>query len=197
VPDSDIRLIATPQPWNAGWLAIHTRHQHESLAARSLVYKGFEVFLPQYTCVRQWSDRTREVSAPLFPGYVFLRGELAYQVRILTTPGVLGLVGFAGAPAIIPDAEIEAVRQTLARRVRVEPHPFLKCGDWVRVKAGPLEGIEGILVRNKKQFRLVLSVQLLQRSAAVEVDAWAVERAPRHERPGAASSYTLSPCPCV
>ena len=181
----------------AGWLAIHTRYQHENLAARSLDYKGFEVFLPQYTSVRKWSDRTKELSAPLFPGYVFLRGELEHQLRILTTPGVLGLVGFAGVPAIIPDAEIDAVRRTVERRLRVEPYPFLKCGDWVRVKDGPLEGVEGILMRNKKQLRLVLSVQLLQKSVAVEVDAWMVERAPRHERPGAARSFDLSPCPCA
>jgi transcription antitermination factor NusG len=105
-------------------------------------------------------------------------------------------VGFAGVPAIIPDTEIEAVRQSVEQRARVEPYPFLKCGDWVRVTAGPLEGIEGILVRNKKQFRLVLSVQLLQKSAAVEVDAWAVERAPRHNQLTLASSVTLHPSPC-
>ena len=197
MPVSKSRSLEEPRPWSAGWLAIHTRHQHESLAARSLAYKGFEVFLPQYTSVRQWSDRTRELSAPLFPGYVFLRGELEHQIGILTTPGVLGLVGFAGIPAIIPDAEIEAVRQTLARRVHVEPYPFLNCGDWVRVKDSPLEGIEGILVRKKGQFRLVLSVQLLQKSAAVEVDAWSIERAPRHKQHGSASCFALNPCPCA
>jgi len=197
VLNSDTRLHKDSPPWSTGWLAVHTRHQHESLAARSLTYKGFEVFLPLYISVRQWSDRIRELSAPLFPGYVFLRGELKQQIGILTTPGVLGLVGFAGVPAIIPDAEIEAVRQALARRVQVEPYPFLKCGDWVRVKDGPLEGLEGILVRHKKQFRLVLSVQLLQKSAAVEVDAWSVERAPKHERPGSVSSFTLNPCSCA
>ena len=193
----DTKPLEDYRQWSAGWFAIHTRYQHENLAARSLAYKGFEVFLPQYTSVRQWSDRTKELSAPLFPCYVFLRGELEQRLRILTTPGVLGLVGFAGVPAIIPDAEIEAVRQTIARRVHVEPYPFLKCGDWVRVKGGPLEGIEGILVRNKKQFRLVLSVQLLQKSAAVEVDAWMVERAPRHERRGSGRSFTFNPCPCA
>ena len=154
----------------------------------------------RYSCLntlarRQWSDRTRELSAPLFPCYVFLRGELEHHIRILTTPGVLGLVGFAGAPAIIPDAEIEAVRQSVRQFARIEPYPFLKCGDWVRVKCGPLEGIEGILVRNKKQFRLVLSVQLLQKSAAVEVDAWMVERAPRIDRLAPVSSATLHSCP--
>ena len=197
MPNSNTRSLAEPRSLSAGWVAIHTRHQHESLAARSLAYKGYEVFLPQYTSVRRWSDRTRELSAPLFPGYVFLRGEREHHIGILTTPGVLGLVAFAGVPAIIPDAEIEAVRQPLARRVQVEPYPFLKCGDWVRVKDGPLEGIEGILVRHKKQYRLVLSVQLLQKSAAVEVNAWSVERAPRHERPGSATSFTLTPCPCA
>jgi len=187
--------LEASRQWSAGWLAIHTRYQHENLAARSLAGKGFEVFLPQYTSVRRWSDRTKELSAPLFPCYVFLRGEIEKQIRILTTPGVLGLVGFAGVPAIIPDAEIEAVRQTVARRVHVEPYPFLKCGDWVRVKDGPLEGIEGTLVRHKKQFRLVLSVQLLQKSAVVEVDAWSVEGAPRPERREFESSCTFDPCP--
>jgi transcription antitermination factor NusG len=195
VPYTDSRSPEEPRARSAGWLAIHTRHQHESLVARSLAYKGLEVFLPQYTTVRKWSDRTRELSAPLFPGYVFLRGEPEHQLRILTTSGVLGVVGFAGVPAIIPEVEIEAVRQTLSRRVHIEPHPFLNCGDWVRVKDGPLEGLEGILVRKKTQFRLVLSVQLLQQSAAVEVDVWAIERAPRHREPASASSLTLAPRP--
>ena len=192
---SNTSSVEEPRQGSPGWLAIHTRHQHESLAARSLVYKGFEVFLPQYTSVRQWSDRTRELSAPLFPGYVFLRGAPEHQIRILTTPGVLSVVGFSGIPAIIPDVEIESVRQTVERRVHVEPYPFLNCGDWVRVKNGPLEGIEGILVRKKNQFRLVLSVQLLQKSAAVEVDAWSIERAPRHEQHGSAKSFSLTSCP--
>jgi transcription antitermination factor NusG len=144
-----------------------------------LARKGFEVFLPLYTTIRHWSDRTREVSLPLFPSHLFLRGGLDRRLSILTAPGVHSLVGFAGVPAVIPDVEIEAVRQTIARPVPVEPYPFLKCGDWVRVKAGPLEGIEGILVRYKKLFRLVLSVHLLKKSVCVEVDAWMVEPAPR------------------
>ena len=180
---------------SAGWLAIRTRHQHEKLVARSLAFKGFEVFLPLYNRIRQWSDRTKVLSAPLFPGYVFLRGQLEQEIRILTTPGVLGLVGFGGAPAIIPEAEIEAVRQTIARRVQVEPYPFLKCGDWVRVKSGPLEGLEGILVRYKRQFRLVLSVQLIQKSVAVEVDVWMVERAPKLEGRGTGHAFTFESRP--
>ncbi len=192
---SEHKPLEASRRWSVGWLAIHTRYQHENLAARSLACKGFEVFLPQYTSVRRWSDRTKELSAPLFPCYVFLRGELEQQIRILTTPGVLGLVGFAGIPAVIPDPEIEAVRQTVARRVHIEPYLFLKCGDWVRVKNGPLEGIEGTLVRDKKQFRLVLSVQLLQKSAVVEVDAWSVERAPRPEQRESERSCSFDTCP--
>jgi len=194
---SDTKPLEDYRQASAGWFAIHTGYQHENLAARSLAYKGFEVFLPQYTAIRQWSDRAKKVSAPLFPCYVFWRGGLEQQFSILTAPGVLGLVRFAGVPAIIPDVEIEAVRRTLARCTDVEPHPFLKCGDWVRVKGGPLEGIEGILVRNKKQSRLVLSVEFLQKSAAVELDAWVVERVPRPERRRSGGSSTFDPLPCA
>lgn len=161
------------------WFAIHTRHQHEKLAASTLALKGFEVFLPLYHAVRCWTDRTKEILLPLFPGYLFLRGGLDRQLSILTTPGVAGLVGFAGVPAIVPDAEVDAVRQALARSGRVEPSPFLKYGDWVRVRCGPLQGLEGILIRAKNLFRLVLSVELVHKSVAVEVEGWAVERVPR------------------
>jgi transcription antitermination factor NusG len=175
------------------WFAIYTKHQHEKLAAGSLTYKGFEVFLPLYTAVRQWSDRTKELSLPLFPCYLFLRGGIGQRLSILTTPGVLGLVGFGGEAAVVPEVEIEALRRAIVEGARIEPHPFLKCGDWVRVKCGPLEGIEGVLVRHKGRSRLVLSVELVQKSAAVEVDAWVVERVPRPERCGFALSSTFHP----
>jgi len=175
------------------WFAIHTRHQHEKVATQILARKGFEVFLPLYTAVRNWSDRAKEVTLPLFPSYLFLRGGLERRLSILTTPGVHGLVAFGGLPAVIPDAEIDAVRQALANSARVEPSPFLKCGDWVRVKCGPLEGIEGILVRTKSQYRLVLSVELVRQSVAVEVDAWAVERVQRRERRWSARSLDSRP----
>ena len=182
MPDGYIETPEECQPPAPGWWAIYTRHQHEKLAADSLAYRGFEVFLPVYSCLRRWSDRVKELSLPLFPGYLFLRRGLGPQLPILTTPGVSGLVGFAGEPAVVSDAEIESVRQVLAKGVHVEPHPFLKCGDWVRVNGGPLEGMEGILVRNKSQFRLVLCVDLVQKSVAVEVDAWMVDPAPRPGR---------------
>jgi len=158
------------------WYAAHTRHQHEKIVARMLANKGFEVFLPLYTEVRQWRDRLKKVELPLFSCYVFLRGDLDRRLAIVTTPGVHGLVCSAGKLAGIPEEEIQAVRSVIENRINVEPHPFLKCGDLVRVKSGALSGLEGFLVRKKGQTRLIISVTLLERSVAAEVDASAVER---------------------
>jgi transcription antitermination factor NusG len=103
------------------------------------------------------------------------------MLNILTTPGVHSLVSWGGRPADIPEYEIEAVRRLVESPLRIQKHPFIKCGDRVRIKSGPLEGIEGILVRNKSAYRLVLSVEMLARSAAVEVDVNMVERVPESE----------------
>lgn len=161
---------------SAEWYALYTRHQHEKTAAWILSNKGLEIFLPLYSDTRRWKDRVKQISLPLFPCYLFLRGPVERWHSVLMTPGVSTVVEFAGQPAAIPSSEIDAVRQVLAGSLRAEPHPFLKCGDRVRVKAGPLEGLEGILVSKKNLFRLVLSVELLQRSVAVEVDVSMVER---------------------
>ena len=158
------------------WYAAHTRHQHEKLVAQMLANKGFEVFLPLYTEVRQWRDRKKTVELPLFSCYVFLRGDLERRLAIVTTPGVHGMVCSAGRLAEIPEDEIQAVRSVIENRINVEPYPFLKCGDLVRVKSGALKGLEGFLVRKKGQARLIISVDLLERSVAAEVDASAVER---------------------
>ncbi len=172
------------------WYAVHTRHQHEKLVARTLANKGFEIFLPLYTEVRQWRDRVKKVEVPLFTCYVFLRGDLDRRLPILTTPGVHGLVGSAGKLAGIPEEEIKAVRRVVENQINVEPHPFLKCGDIVRVKSGALRGVEGFLVRKKGQTRLILSVTLLERSVAAEVDAGIVERITPQVRANALSAST-------
>jgi transcription antitermination factor NusG len=158
------------------WYAAHTRHQHEKMVATMLANKGFEVFLPLYSEVRQWRDRLKRVELPLFSCYVFLRGDLDRRLAIVSTPGVHGLVTSAGKLAGIPEEEIDAVRSVIANRVKVEPYPFLKCGDLVRVKSGALRGLEGFLVRKKGQARLIISVALVERSVAAEVDSNAVER---------------------
>lgn len=166
----------TEHDLNRKWYAVCTRHQHEKSAAQILEYKQFEVFLPLYRARRRWQDRVKELSIPLFPGYLFVREEPERMLAILTTPGVSSIVSYAGRPAAVPVSEIEDVRRIVQSALRVEPHPFLKCGDWVRVKYGPIAGVEGILLRTKNIARLVLSVEMLGKSAAVEVDATHVER---------------------
>jgi transcription antitermination factor NusG len=159
-----------------GWYALYTRHQHEKIVQRILEGKGFDAFLPLYTTAHQWKDRIKRVALPLFPCYVFLRAPVVHWLPVLTTPGVHTVVGFGGQPASIAGAEVEAIRRVVESPVKAEPHPFLKCGDHVRVTAGPLQGLEGILVRKKNWWKLLLSVEMLQRSVAVEVDVAMVQR---------------------
>jgi len=169
------------------WHALYTRHKHEKAIAHALSNKGFEVFLPLYSATHRWKERNKQLLLPLFPCYVFLRGGLERQLCIMTTPGIHMLITSGGRPAAVPDEEISAVRQLVEKAQRLEPHPFLESGDRVRVKSGPLMGVEGILVRKKNLFRLVVSVEILGKSAATEVDASAVERV------GARNSREASP----
>ncbi len=162
------------------WYALYTRHQHEKTVADLLGAKGFEVFLPVYSVTHQWKDRAKQLSLPLFPCYVFIHASLDHRLPIVTTPGVHDFVGTEGHAARIPETEIEAVRRTIDNLLNIEPHPFLQTGDWVRVKSGPLEGIEGILIRKTNRFRLVLSVEMLAKSVAVEVDPAVVEKSRSH-----------------
>jgi len=158
------------------WHALYTRHQHEKPIARILSSRGHEVFLPLYAATHRWQDRTKQLWLPLFPCYVFIRGGLDRQLQILSTPGVFTVVGWAGRPAIIPDEQIDDVRQIVESSILVEPHCYLKCGDRVRVRSGALLGLEGILARKKNLFRLVVSLEMLGRSAAVEIDISCLER---------------------
>jgi transcription antitermination factor NusG len=169
----------TKQDLQHNWYAVCTRHQHEKVVARILEYKNFEIFLPLYKARRRWQDRIKELSVPLFPGYLFVQAGSERWLQILTTAGVSSIVSCGERPAAIPFSEIERVRRIVESTLRVEPHPFLKSGDWVRVKDGPIAGVEGILLRKKNIARLVLSVEMLGKSAAVEVDATHVERIPR------------------
>src|SRR6202521_444008 len=159
----------------SSWYAIYTRHQHEKMVAQILTSKGFNTFLPLYAASHNWKDRIKALSLPLFPCYVFLKGGIERRLQIITTPGIYGLVSSAGQPAAIADFEIEAIRRVVESGTRVEAHPFLKCGKWVKVKLGPLAGIEGNLVRKKNISRLVLSVEILGTAAAIEVATFQVE----------------------
>jgi len=172
---SEPRALADSNFCESSWYAIYTRHQHEKMVAQILTSKGFEAFLPLYETTHNWKDRTKALSLPLFPCYVFLKGGLERRLQIVTTPGMYGIVSSGGQPAAIPDIEIEAIRRVVESGVPVETHPYLKCGNWVRIKCGPLAGIQGILVRKKNISRLVLSVEILGTAAAMEVAAFQVE----------------------
>ena len=157
------------------WWALYTRHQHEKAVATMLSAKGFEVFLPLYESTRRWKDRSKMITLPLFPCYVFVRGGLDRRLQVVTTPGVHMILFSGERVAVIPDAEIRAIQKAVEGPFRVEPHPFLKCGERVRVTRGSLEGVEGILVRKKNLYRLVLSVDMMAQSVAMEIDATDVE----------------------
>ena len=171
-----VRAGRTQVKFDLGWYALYTRHHHEKVVAKALTAKGFTVFLPLYSASRQWKDRTKVITLPLFSCYVFVQGGLERHLAIVTTAGIHDFVCCAGLPARIPQQEIDGVRQVVERAIKIEPHPFIKCGDRVRVRTGPLEGVEGILVRKKNFSRLVLTVELLGKSAAVEVDVSTVAR---------------------
>ena len=158
-----------------GWCAIYTRHQHEKAIADMLTAKGFEIFLPLYESTRRWKDRKKILSLPLFPCYVFIRGGLDRRLQVVSTPGVHLVLTRGERVAIVPQDEIAAIQRASLCTLPVEPHPYLKCGMRVRVIRGALEGVHGILIRKKNLCRLVLSVDMLQQSVAVEVQAWDVE----------------------
>jgi transcription antitermination factor NusG len=153
------------------WYAAHTRANHEKRVAEQLGLREVEHFLPLYQSVRKWADRRKRLDVPLFPGYVFVRLPLQERMRALEIPSVARLVGFDHLPAPLPDDEMEAMRNGLTGQLRAVPHPYLKVGRRVRIVSGPLENCEGILLRNKGGFRVVLSVDLIMRSVVVEVAA--------------------------
>ena len=157
------------------WYAAYTCANHERRVAEQLVERGVVNFLPQYESVRKWKDRRVRLQMPLFPGYVFVHLALQNRLRVLQIPGVACLVGFAGKPAAVPQEELAMVRGFLNQGLRAEPHPLLTNGRRVRLKSGPLAGTQGILLRRKGNFRLVISIEFIQRAVAVDVDAVDVE----------------------
>lgn len=162
------------------WFALYTRHQHEKTTAQILARRGFEVFLPLYQAAHRWKDRTKKLSLPLFPNYLFVFAGYDQRSPILSAPGVYDFVRTEGVPAPIPVEQIEAVRRIVVQGLSAEPHPFLNAGDRVQVQSGPLQGLEGILVRKKNFYRLILSVELLVQSISVEVDVTDVRRVANH-----------------
>jgi transcriptional antiterminator NusG len=152
------------------WLALRVRSNHERVASVHLRDRGYEEFSPSYKTERQWSDRKKTVERSLFPGYVFCRLDPSNRLPVLTIPGVVGLVGFGGWPTPIPDHEIEYIRTMVRSGLLITPWPFLGPGQAVLIERGPLTGVEGVLQSIKGHLRLVVSINLLQRSVSTEVD---------------------------
>lgn len=153
------------------WFALQVRARQEAGVGEQLKCQGYERFLPFYKLRKRWSDRIKEMDAPLFPGYLFCRFNPHDRLPILKTPGVIQIVGFNNIPAAVDEAEILSIQRLVSSGVQHQPCPFLAVGDRVRISAGPLLGLEGLLTDIKGSHRLVLSVSLLQRSVAVEIDS--------------------------
>lgn len=167
------------------WFAVQVRTRYEGMAATALRNKGFEPFLPMYTSRRRWSDRIKEIQLPLFPGYLFCRLNPQKRLPLLTTPGVVQIVGTARKPMPLDECEIESIQAVVNSGLSREPWPFLQVGNRVRIECGPLCDREGILLSFKGQFRIVLSITLLQRSVSVEIDRAWVSRVPGKTIPSA------------
>ncbi len=158
-------LIAVPR-----WYAVYTFPRHEKAVTAQLKTKSVEAYLPLFERLNRWKDRMARVQLPLFPGYVFARIPLKDRVKVLESPGVLRFVGFNGHPTPLPEGEIESLRSYLSFR-KAEPFPYLTVGKRVEVKAGPLAGLEGVVIRRKGKMRIVVSIDSIQRSIALELEA--------------------------
>lgn len=165
------------------WYAIETRTRHERVVAEAIAGKGYEEFVPVCRRRRQVRGRIHDVEEALFPGYIFGRFDVNKRLPILVTPGVRKIVGCGKVPMAVEDSEIEALRLVVEQvGLKAQPWPFLKVGQWVRINNGALQELEGILVAVKKQHRLVVSVSLLERSVAVEIDESCVTPIPQQPR---------------
>ncbi len=161
------------------WYAIQTRSRHEKVVATRLANHGIHTYLPTIAEVHRWSDRRKLLHVPLFPGYAFIRsGNPAETIAlVMRTEGVLGVLGAGLHGTPIPDEEIEVIARVLAERIPYANHPFLNIGQRVRVRGGPLDGVEGILLARKGETALVISVEMIRRSLAVCIEGYDVQAA--------------------
>jgi transcription antitermination factor NusG len=158
------------EPTINAWYAISVRHKFERMVSAALAGKGYEEYLPLHRSRRSWSDRSKELDLPLFPGYLFCRFDVQFRLPILTTPGVIAILGAGKTPVAVPEREIDAVKMVVRSGLHLVPWPQLAVGSSVLIERGPLKGLEGITLDIKKKCRLIVSVPLLQRSVAVEIE---------------------------
>lgn len=177
------------------WYAVSTRARHEKAAASMLENLGIRHFLPLMTTMRRWSDRKQTVVSPLFPCYFFVHisNSAESRLRVLKIPGVVRLVGNPHGPVAIPDYEIESLQVVLSQGIGCLPCPYLEPGDRVRILRGVLAGIEGTFLRCGRDTKLVLSIEMIQRSVAINIDGCDVERISHGSRLYAAPANTGAP----
>ena len=152
------------------WYALRTRSRHEKVVRDQLLHQGIQPLLPTVKRLSQWKDRKKEIEAPLFSGYCFVRFGADQKLPVLKTVGVVDIVGGGKTPEPIPDEEIAAIQALMTSVLPYDPHPYLHEGMMVEVVRGPLQGVKGILLRKEKRHRLILGVRLIQQAAAVEID---------------------------
>jgi transcription antitermination factor NusG len=181
--DTGIHTLKSPDPAllieqnSEKWYAVHTRARHERAVAVRLGERGVTTFLPTVTEVHRWNDRRKTIELPLFSCYLFVRLMPCNEERqrVLRTDSVLGLVGTPGVGTPIPNEQIDAVRILVSERLPCCPHPFLKAGQRVRIRGGALEGLEGIFLSRQGERRLIISVDAMQRSLAIQLEGYEVE----------------------
>ncbi len=159
------------------WYAVYTRSRHEKVVAEELWLRQIESFLPLQERLSRWKDRRKLVQFPLFPGYLFVHTEMrSHRLDILRVPSVVRIIGFNGVPEPIPQAQIEAVKNLVFNKIPLDPHPFIREGDRVRIIRGPLRGLDGLLVEKRNRYTFILSIDLIQQSVACEIEAADVEK---------------------
>ena len=163
-------LLQQPPASLLPWYAIRVRSNFERTASAAMRSRGYEEYLPTYLKRSSWSDRVKTIDVPIFPGYLFCRLDISRRLPVLQSPGVIDIIRFGQDFLPVPEHEIAALQQLLTSGSTVFPWPYLTIGQRVRIEHGSMDGLEGILVRVRNQFRLVVSVQLLMRSVSVEVE---------------------------
>ena len=159
----------------SSWLAAYTRSRHELTVANQFQQKGLDALLPTYRRLSRWSDRIRRIDTPLFPGYVFVRVGDAERRCVLQTVGVVSIVCRSGRPVPLSNADVEKLRLCTANPSAVEPHPYLRVGQRVRVKHGPFRGWEGVLVQKKNSTRLIITVEQIMKSVSIDLNGADIE----------------------
>jgi transcription antitermination factor NusG len=179
--------MISPETDGQKWFALQVRTRWENSTVVLLSGKGYQTLLPTYQTKKRWNGRLRQLNAPLFPGYVFCQFDALNRLPILVTPGVIAVVGRGRVPVPVDDTEIAAIQTVVSSGFRAEPWPYLEVGQKIRIESGALNGLEGVLTNFKGNQRIVVSVSLLRRSVALEIDRICVSPL------GSAQASTLDP----